>query len=110
MPDFSIGDPFPFYSIYNDDGTVYDMDLQVYFDRMFDHISRALILAWGFLTFADYRKLLYYFFVIELFAIVDYMLIYEHPWFYLGSYGVEFTDFQIMLYVIFAVRWRHGIL
>ncbi|HEY3525733.1 MAG TPA: hypothetical protein VGK47_06025 [Nitrososphaeraceae archaeon] len=49
-------------------------------------------------------------FFVEVLSLIDLFVIYEHPYFFLDlgftSYGVEFSDLKVLLYIYFMVQWR----
>ena len=93
------GDPFLLYDM----GKPMQVQAWVYF--LTDHFQ---ILIWWFAFWQLKNKfsgLFYNFMAIEVFSLFDYILIYEHPIFHLGNYGVEFTDIKILLYTYFIIRW-----
>jgi hypothetical protein len=92
-------DPFPLYDIVDiRTGQNVGINLQSYIYFITVHLS--VICLWvGFILvrwkLSDMFKA---FLAIEIFSLLDFFIIYEHPWFPIGSYGVEFTDFKILLY------------
>lgn len=106
LPEYYYISPFPFYRILDEHGVEIGITLQSYY----------YILCWHFLMFAFWqycmiknrlstRQMFYAFRAIEIASLFDFFLIYEHPWFYVGTYGVEFTDFKVFLYLIFYAKW-----
>ena len=99
--DWYFEDPFLLYDM----GRPIQVQAYVYFITT-GHLP--FIATWyGFYSLrSDYSPIFYKFIAIELFYLADYILIYEHPWFHLGNYGVEFTDARILLYAISIGTWK----
>lgn len=92
--------PFPFYSM--------QINVQSYVYFISVHFS----IIWFYyavihLFKADHLKQLFNKFVIlEWVSLLDFILIYEHPWFHLGDYGVEFTDPKLFIYAYLLLQWK----
>lgn len=91
-------DPFPLYEL--------QINLQSYVYFITVHLG--VIATWyGIYQLRNRLSDIFYkFIVIEIVSLIDFLLIYEHPWFHLGSYGVEFTDAKILLYAYFILKWK----
>jgi|SRR5688572_763632 len=91
-------DPFPLYEM--------EISLQTYVYMITIHL--AVMATWYGLTTLknEYREIFKTFLIIELASLIDFFLIYEHPWFHIGNYGVEFTDAKILLYSYYILRWN----
>lgn len=95
--------------VYFDPFIFYDIQISVgyYIYAISQHtIVLVLIYLLGHFTAGNIYKLMFKLFWLEVLAVIDFILIYEHPIFYLWSYGVEFTDFKIILYTYFIIRWN----
>ncbi len=92
-------DPFPLYDL--------QINLQSYIYFITVHLS--IMIVWMALTQMEskFSALFNTFFIIEVLSLIDFFLIYEHPWFHIGSYGVEFTDLKILLYTYFIIKWNN---
>lgn len=113
-------DPFPFYDI--------DISVQYYVYAIAQH---GIVLVLMFLIYdiacdlsARYSlhepwsndslrssrlcELINKLFVIEILSLADFLLIYEHPIFYVAGYGVEFTDVKVILYAYLIFRWKQS--
>lgn len=92
--------PFPFYSMR------INVQSYVYF------ISVHLSIIWFYYSvihlFKDntLKQLFNNFVILEWFSLLDFFLIYEHPWFHLGDYGVEFTDPKLFIYAYLLLKWK----
>lgn len=109
-PAYHYFDPFLLYDILDKDGNNVGISYQSYAYAALNHISAVLFL-WAphfILKRDDIKILLYNFRCIEFVSILDFGIRYEHPWFYIGNYGVEFTDAKIILWFIYIVRWKIG--
>lgn len=107
VPAYHYFDPFPFYEIVDANGVEIGITVQSYIYGISVHLF-VMILFYLLVQISN-NKLFYLFgtlFWLEVLSLVDYLLIYEHPIFHLGSYGVEFTDFKIILYTYFIIRWN----
>lgn len=93
-------DPFLLYDL----GQPFQVQAYVYF--VTNHL--AVIATWyGFYSLKnEYSSIFYKFLAIEIVSLADFFIIYEHPWFHLGQYGVEFTDAKILLYAFYILRWN----
>lgn len=99
--DWYFEDPF----LLHDLGRPFQVQAYVY---MFT-IHLAVLATWyGFYSLRnEYRQIFRHFLIIELASLIDFILIYEHPWFHIGQYGVEFTDAKILLYAYYIIRWNN---
>lgn len=104
IPDIRF-DPFPLYDImYEGENVGISLGSFIYII--------AIHCAWLILWIREIRKkdetsiLFYRFFAIECVSLIDFFIIYEHAWFYIGNYGVEFTDIKILLYSYFILTWK----
>lgn len=98
VPDYYF-DPFLFYDI--------RISVGYYIYAISNHLF-VMILFYLLFQLSNY-KLFYLFgalFWVEVLSLVDFLLIYEHPIFHLWGYGVEFTDFKIIMYVYLIIRWN----
>lgn len=91
-------DPFPLYE--------QSINLQSYVYFACVHVSIILIWIAFRMTEEKFRDIFSKFIILEVVALADYFIIYEHPWFHIGSYGVEFTDAKILLYAYYIIRWK----
>ena len=93
-------DPFLLY----DYGRPFQVQAYVYMITI--HIG--VIATWyGFYQLKnEFSKIFCNFLIIEIVSLVDFILIYEHPWFHICDYGVEFTDAKILLYAYYIIRWN----
>jgi hypothetical protein len=100
-------DPFPFYDVMYDGRNV-GINLQSYIYMFANHLS--IIAIWVFCRYEmpKYAILFSLFIVLEIGSLADFILIYEHPIFHIGNYGVEFTDFKLILYTSLIILWKHG--
>lgn len=98
LPESIYFDPFPAYDL--------QITLQTYVYFITSHLSIILIWLALWRRSDNLSKIFYNFMVIEIFSLVDFLVIYEHPIFHLGTYGVEFTDIKIILYSIFIIKWN----
>lgn len=91
--------PFPLYDM--------QISLQSYVYFISTHLS--IMLVWMALSQwpNKFSSIFNTFFKIEVLSLIDFFLIYEHPWFHIGTYGVEFTDIKILLYTYFILRWNN---
>lgn len=100
-------DPFPFYDIVDrTTGENIGITLQSYVYFISNHLS--VIAVWFFISYVldDTYQLFKKFRIIEYFSLADFLVIYEHPWMYIGTYGVEFTDIQIISYTTLIILWK----
>lgn len=102
-------DPFPFYDlIYK--GENVGIHPQYYVKAITVHIGWGLfMLAFRELSLmfsTTLHRLFIAFLVIECLALADFLLLYEQPFFNIGLYRVEFTDFKILGYAISIYLWR----
>lgn len=105
LPKYYYIHPFPLFEIVDENGMAVGITLQSYFYIFCFH---ALMIAfWQYCKIKEPNResLFYVFRSIEIMSLVDFFIIYEQPWFYMRSYGVEFTDFKIILYLFFYVKW-----
>lgn len=98
--DWYFEDPFLLYDL----GEPFQVQAYVYMIT----IHLGIISTWyGFYILKNqYSNIFWHFLIIEIASLIDFILIYEHPWFYIGNYGVEFTDFKILLYAYYILRWN----
>lgn len=91
-------DPFPLYDM--------QINLQSYVYFICVHVS--IILLWIDFRMMDekVKDIFTTFIILEVVSLADFFIIYEHPWFHIGSYGVEFTDAKILLYTYYIIRWK----
>ena len=90
-------DPFPLYD--------QSINLQSYVYFISVHVS--IILLWfAFRMDEKVKDIFTKFIILEFFSLADFFIIYEHPCFYIGKYGVEFTDPKILLYTYYIIRWK----
>lgn len=105
LPAYVFFDPFPFYDImYN--GQNVGISLQSYIYFIGNHLMIIFIWLFCLTELPKFRGILYWFFILEIFSLIDFFLIYEKPWFHLLGYGVEFTDFKLILYAYAILKWR----
>lgn len=92
--------PFPFYNI--------GLTWQYYFYFIDLHV--CFILFWNFCykSIPKYAQLFYFFRAVEIVSLIDFMIIYEKPFMYLGAYGLEFTDLKIFVYFSLYILWKTG--
>lgn len=92
-------DPFPLYDI--------TVSWQYYAYVFANHLS--VILVWIAVRniLGIFKPLFAIFIFIEVLSLVDFILIYEHPWFHIGSYGIEFTDLKIIMYATAIIKWNN---
>jgi hypothetical protein len=98
LPTGILFSPFPLYEM--------QISLQSYVYFITVHLS--IMIIWMALSQLEskFSSIFHSFFKIEVLSLIDFFLIYEHPWFHIGSYGVEFTDIKILLYTYFIFRWN----
>lgn len=107
VPEGVYFDPFPLYDMIDvRTGQNVGINLQSYVYFITVHLS--VIILWAGLILVRWKLsgLFYDLMVVEVFSLIDFFIIYEHPWFHIGSYGVEFTDIKILAYAI--LLWRTG--
>lgn len=92
--------PFPLYEL--------KISLQAYCFFITNHLAFIGIWYSQVLRRDRLSDIFQKFMIIEIASLLDFILIYEHPWFYLGSYGVEFTDAKILLYTYFILKWNNS--
>lgn len=107
MPTGIYFDPFPFYDILYDGENV-GINLQSYVYMIANHLSIMAIWLFCMYEMPKYSLLFSLFIILEVGSLIDFLLIYEHPVFHIGFYGVEFTDFKLILYTTFIILWKHG--
>lgn len=107
VPAYLYFDPFPFYDILDADGNEIGITLQSYIYFISSHVVLMTLfhLLYRF-SGAKYAQLFTAFFLLQCASLVDFLLIYEHPIFYLAGYGVEFTDFKLIAYTYLIVQWN----
>lgn len=107
LPSYVFFDPFPLYDILDKDGVNVGISLQSFAFIIAGHLQT--ILTWvAFRRIAEkFRDIFAKFITLEVVSLADFFIIYEHPWFHIGSYGVEFTDPKIFLYAYYIIRWKH---
>lgn len=100
-------DPFPFYDLIYQGENV-GINLQSYIYMFANHLS--IMAIWLFCRFElpKYALIFTLFFILEVGSLIDFILIYEHPIFHFGWYGVEFTDIKLILYTSLIILWKHG--
>lgn len=99
VPGGIVFDPFPFYDI--------DISIQYYIYAISQHlIAMVLMFILASNTTERLGELFAKFFWLETLSLIDFFLIYEHPIFYVGNYGVEFTDFKIIIYAYLILTWK----
>lgn len=106
LPKYHYIQPFPLFDIKDSNGVLTGITVQSYFYIFCFHL--LTISFWHYCKVKELKRdgLFYIFRSIEIMSMVDFMLIYEQPWFYIDFYGVEFTDFKIILYLYFYVKWK----
>jgi|SRR6185503_5059206 hypothetical protein len=107
MPANVYFDPFPFYDIYYLDQNI-GISLQAFIYYLANHLTIISIWIFCLHEIPKYSILFRFFIVLEVIALLDYLLIYEHAWFHIGFYGVEFTDIKLILYTSLIILWKHG--
>ena len=107
VPAYAYFDPFPFYDITDQSGTPTGITLQSYIYGISNHaiVMSLLHLLYTF-SGMKYARLFSLFFLLECASLIDYLLIYEHPMFYIGSYGFEFTDVKLIAYTLLIIQWK----
>jgi hypothetical protein len=108
LPEHYYFDPFPLYDILNDKGENVGISLQSYFYFIANHITTLLIWLFCMHSLPKYNLLFRCFIIIEALSLIDFLIIYEHPWFHLWSYGVEFTDLKVITYSTLIILWNRG--
>lgn len=107
VPAYLYFDPFPFYDIVDANGKEVGITLQAYIYGISVHaIVLSLFHLLYTLTSPKFSQLFFICFSLEVASLLDYFLIYEHPVFYIKSYGVEFTDFKIICYTYLIIQWN----
>lgn len=91
-------DPFPLYDV--------EISLQTYVYFITVHLGVMATWYGFYLLKNEYSNIFWHFLIIEAASLLDFFLIYEHPWFHIGNYGVEFTDAKILLYAYYILRWN----
>jgi len=100
-------DPFPLYDIIDPiTGQNVGINLQSFAYMIANHLT-IMVLWYGFILVRwKYSTLFYNLLVIELFSLIDFFVIYEHYWFKIGWYPLEFTDIKLAAYA-FCI-WKTG--
>lgn len=100
--DWYFEDPFLLYDL----GRPFQVQAYIYMLT----IHLAVMVTWyGFFILRnEYRDIFRNFLIIEFASLIDFIFIYEHPWFHIGNYGVEFTDAKILLYTYYILRWNNS--
>jgi len=97
--------PFPFYNIvYN--GQKIGLSWQSYFYFIDLHLIMILFWNYCFKRMAKMAQLFYFYRAVEIVALFDFLLIYEKPFMYIGHYGLEFTDFRVLIYFALYILWK----
>lgn len=106
-PSYVYFDPFPFYDITDYRGTQTGITVQAYIYGISNHaVVMCLIHLLYSFSGVKYYALFGMFFIIEVASLVDYLLIYEHPIFYINGYGFEFTDVKLIAYTLLIISWK----
>jgi hypothetical protein len=98
VPDYTF-DPFLFYDI--------QISVGYYIYALSNHCFVMILFYILAAVSSRMYQLMAQFFWLEVLSLVDFILIYEHPIFYICGYGVEFTDLKIILYVILIIQWKN---
>lgn len=106
VPAYRYFDPFPFYEIVDVNGVEIGITVQSYIYGISVHLFVMILFYLLSVVWVRGFHLMATLFLLECLSLLDFMLIYEHPIFYIGSYGVEFTDFKIILYTYLIIRWN----
>lgn len=102
VPAYVYFDPFPFYNILDAEGNNVGLTVQSYIYGISTHaIVMALIHLLAVFSSAKYWQLFTILFVLECASLIDYILIYEHPF----LYKIEFTDIKIIIYTLVIIKW-----
>lgn len=97
VPDYTF-DPFPFYDI--------QISVGYYIYAISNHLFVMILFYLLSVVWTRGYYLMATLFILEVLSLIDFLLIYEHPIFHIGSYGVEFTDFKIILYAYYIIQWN----
>lgn len=92
-------DPFPFYDI--------TISVSFYIYVISNHCF--ILILFYLLTqtaMGEMFRIMVVFFWLQFLSLLDFILIYEHPIFYVGRYGVEYTDFKVLMYTYLIIRWN----
>lgn len=109
LPSYVYFDPFPFYDLLNKYQQNVGITLQSYVYFITDHVKIMLIMLFcAYVLPGKFQRLFVIFFWFECFSLVDFLLIYEQPIAYIGSYGIEFTDIKLIFYTTAVILWSHG--
>jgi len=98
--------PFPFYRILDENGNEVGITIQSYFFMLCGH---ALMIAFWYYCQKkepDRKWLFRRYKIIEWLSLFDFFLIYEQSFYPNKIYNVEFTDFRILFYFYFYIRWN----
>lgn len=105
LPKYYYIHPFPLYEIVDENGKAIGLTLQSYAGFISQHLLTLSFWYYCRIKLHDKAQLFYKFIAIEIASLLDFGLIYEHDWFHIGTYGVQFTDFKIFLYLYFFILW-----
>lgn len=104
LPDRYVS-PFPFHKIMYQ-GHEFGISIQNYCYYIDLHL--IFIMFWNFCykRLPAMAQLFYIYRAIEIIGLFDFMLIYEKPFMHIGSYGLEITDFRILIYFALYILWK----
>ncbi|HTJ52633.1 MAG TPA: hypothetical protein VL443_24425 [Cyclobacteriaceae bacterium] len=110
LPEYYYIKPFPFHKILDKDGHETGLTIQTYYYIFCYHLQ--WLAFWQYCktknkAIPQANKMFYAFRAIEIVSLLDFFLIYEQSWGTVFGWGVEFTDFKILLYLIFFVKWTN---
>lgn len=103
-------DPFPFYDIMYE-GENIGLSWQSYFYFIDLHIIFIAFWHYCYKTKPSMSPLFFFYRAVEVVALIDFLLIYEKPFWYITHngavlYGLEFTDIKIAAYFGLYILWK----
>lgn len=98
VPAGIVFDPFPAYDI--------EISLQYYIYAISQHLIAMVLMFIISNTTAKVGDLFAKLFWVETLSLLDFFIIYEHPFAHIFGYGIEFTDIKLIIYTYLIIRWN----